>query len=111
MNNYVIEDNTVRLTVNGKEISFRADSEFSSRLASLANEAAEKKENCENDDEIEVSAFLSYVLDTLIGDGTVEKLFGDILPDPLDLCDVISFVADAFGDYRRRRIAAIKGVA
>lgn len=110
MNNYTIKDSKIPLSINGIAFSFNADSEFSKKLAALADEVSRKKDESKNEDEVDVSAFLSYIVDSLLGDGAVEAIFGDILPDPLDLCDIISYVADAFGDYRRRRIAALKEV-
>lgn len=110
MNNYTTRDNCIPLSINGVAFSFNADSEFSKKLSALADEVSNKKKDSESDDEVDVSAFLSYIVDSLLGDGAVERIFGDILPDPLDLCDIISYVADAFGDYRKRRIAALKEV-
>ncbi len=105
-----IEAVKIPIIINGQEFSFLPDSDFAGRLASLAAEAKERAENCteEEGDECGASAFLSYAVDVLIGDGAVEKIFGDTLPDPLDLCDVLGHIADAFHIYRRARINRLK---
>ncbi len=110
MNKLITEDSRIFLNINGKEFSFVADSEFARRLSDLAAEAGKRAKDCKEcgDDEIDASAFLSYAVDTLIGDGAVERIFGDILPDPLDLCDILGYIADAFHAYRKKRINKIK---
>ena len=110
MNNLTIEAPRIPLCINGKEFSFVPDSEFASRLSLLAAEAGERAEACKDkgEDACEASAFLSYAVDTLIGDGAVEKIFGDILPDPIDLCDILGYIADAFHSYRKRRLKHLK---
>ncbi|MBQ8254840.1 MAG: hypothetical protein IJY94_04985 [Clostridia bacterium] len=110
MKNLNIEAPRIPLCINGKEFSFIPDSEFASRLSLLADEAGKRAEMCKEtgEDACEASAFLSYAVDTLIGDGAVEKIFGDVLPDPVDLCDILGYVADAFHSYRRRRLKRLK---
>ena len=110
MNNLIIEAPKIPLCINGKEFSFIPDSDFASRLSMLANEAGKRAEECKEsgEDECEASAFLSYAIDTLIGDGAVDKIFGDDLPDPIDLCDILCYIADAFHSYRKRRIKRLK---
>ena len=110
MKNLIIEAPKIPLCINGKEFSFIPDSEFAERLSMLADEAGKRAEECKEtgEDLNEASAFLSYAVDTLIGDGAVEKIFGDSLPDPIDLCDILGYVADAFHSYRRRRIKRLK---
>lgn len=110
MNNLVIETPKIPLSINGKEFSFVPDSEFAERLSLLADEAGKRAEECKEtgEDACEASAFLSYAVDMLIGDGAVEKIFGDVLPDPIDLCDILGYIADAFHSYRRRRLTRLK---
>ena len=110
MNNLIIEAPKIPLCINGKEFSFVPDSEFAERLSLLADEAGKRAEACKKtgEDGYEASAFLSYAVDTLIVDGAVEKIFGDTLPDPIDLCDILGYIADAFHSYRKRRLRRLK---
>lgn len=110
MKNLLIEAPEIPLCINGKEFSFIPDSDFAEHLSLLAKEAGERAEECKDtgEDTTEASAFLSYAVDTLLGDGAVEKIFGDVLPDPLDLCDILGYIADAFHAYRRRRLNRLK---
>ena len=110
MNKLVTDNSKVLLNINGKEFSFIADSDFAQRLSELASEAGKRAKDCKEhgDTEVDASAFLSYAVDTLIGDGTVEQIFGDILPDPIDLCDVLGYIADAFHAYRKKRLKQIE---
>ena len=110
MNNLIIEAPRIPLCINGNEFFFVPDSEFAERLSHLASEAGTRAEECKDkgEDACEASAFLSYAVDTLIGDGAVEKIFGDVLPDPIDLCDILGYIADAFHSYRKRRLHRLK---
>ncbi len=110
MNSLIIEAPKIPLCINGKEFSFIPNSEFAERLSALADEAGKRAEECKSsgEDTCEASAFLSYAVDTLIGDGAVEKIFGDTLPDPFDLCDILGYIADAFHSYRKRRLMRLK---
>ncbi len=110
MNSLIIETPKIQLCINGKEFSFVPNSEFAERLSLLADEAGKRAEECNETggDTCEASAFLSYAIDTLIGDGAIETIFGDILPDPLDLCDILGYIADAFHSYRKRRLKRLK---
>lgn len=110
MKNLIIEAPEIPLCINGKEFSFVPDSDFAERLSLLADEAGKRAEECKDkeNDATEASAFLSYAIDTLIGDGAVEKIFGDVLPDSLDLCEILGYIADAFHSYRRRRLNRLK---
>ena len=110
MKNLITKAPEIPLCINGKEFSFIPDSDFAERLSLLADEAGKRAAECEDEREdlTEASAFLSYAVDTLIGDGAVEKIFGDVLPDPLDLCDILGYIADAFHSYRRSRLNRLK---
>ena len=110
MKNLIIEAPSIPLCINGHEFSFVPDSGFAEKLSLLADEAGKRAEESKGkgEDLCEASAFLSYAVDTLIGDGAVETIFGDVLPDPIDLCDILGYVADAFHSYRRRRLRALK---
>ena len=110
MNNLIIEAHTVPLCINGHEFSFVADSEFAERIAALADEAGKRAEKCKEtgEDACDATAFLSYAVDTLIGDGAVDVIFGDSAPDPIDLCDILGYISDAFHAYRKRRIERLK---
>lgn len=110
MNNLIIKAPKIPLCINGHEFSFVPNSEFAERLSLLADEAGKRADRCkeEKEDACEASAFLSYAVDTLIGDGAVEKIFGDVLPDPVDLCDILGYIADVFHSYRKRRIKRLK---
>ena len=110
MNNLIIEAPKIPLCINGEEFHFIPDSDFAERLSLLAGEAGKRAEECKDkgEDACEASAFLSYAVDTLIGDGAVERIFGDTLPDPIDLCDILGYISDAFHSYRKRRLRRLK---
>lgn len=111
MKQLTIEDATVRFRINGIEFSFVADSEFSLRLSELAREASERADLCGSNeiyDGSEATAFLCYAIDSLIGDGTIERIFGDTCPDPIDLCDILGIISEAFHEYRTLRLNRIK---
>ncbi len=106
MKELITHDARIYLTINGKDFSFTANSEFAEKLSLLAAEA-EKLAN-EGASLTDASAFFSYAVDLLIGDGAVERLFDKDLPDPLDLCDILGYISDAFHSYRRERIKKIE---
>lgn len=106
MKELIIDDAKIFITINGKDFSFTADSEFAEKLSLLASEAEKLAD--EGASLTDASAFFSYAVDLLIGDGAVERLFDKDLPDPLDLCDVLGYISDAFHSYRRNRIKRIE---
>jgi hypothetical protein len=105
-----LDSGVLRVKVDGKELSFRCDTEFAENAANLAEEAERRamlaKAHNKNTP-YETSAFLSYAIDTLVGDGTVETLFGEDLPDAVALCEVLSLIIDAFDEYRRARLSRL----
>lgn len=106
MKELITDNGMIYLSINGKDFSFKASSEFASRLASLAAEAEKLAEDGASLSE--ASSFFSYAVDHLIGDGAVQRIFDDEFPDPLDLCDVLGYIADAFHSYRKERLRKIE---
>ena len=101
----------VSLRIHGREMSFHADSDFAERLSQLAAEASERAEVAKrlgSRDPKQVRAFLSHAVDVLLGEGTVDDLFGEELPEVLDLMEILTGVADAFHGYRAERLRRIK---
>ena len=104
----------VTLTLNGKRFSFRADSAFSARAAELAEEAEKKAAESEEGlcDYDEIAAFLSYVIDSLLGDGSVEALYGEEEePDAFTLLFWLDEIIGAFHRYRLNRLSRLKAGA
>ena len=111
-NSLILNKVTLTVNINGVDYSFVADHEFALKISSLAKEAEKRAEFCAFigcDDFYEASKFLSYAVDTLIGEGSSFKIFGTDFPDPIDICDVLGLIADVFHSYRRERIYSIKG--
>ena len=111
MNELIIKKVTLNVRINGMDFPFIADSEFAMKVSSLAKEATKRANLCAITgcgDGIEASEFLSYAIDTLIGEGSTKKIFDTQYPDPVDLCDILGLIADVFHSYRRERIRAIK---
>ena len=99
----------------GHDFTFRADSAFAERVTELAGEAerrtamaaAEGRHN-----EAEVTAFLSHAVDSLLGEGASDIIFGEDTPEILTLLDVLDVIMNAFREYRAARIAKLKeGIA
>jgi hypothetical protein len=111
-NSLVLNKVTLTVNVNGVDYPFVADHEFAMKISSLAKEALKRADICAYtgcDDCVEASKFLSYALDTLIGEGSSYKMFGTDIPDPVEICDVLGLISDVFHSYRRERIYGIKG--
>ncbi len=112
MNELIIKKVTLNVTINGIDFPFIADSTFAMKISSLAKEALKRADMCALtgcNDYTEASKFLSHAVDTLIGEGSTQKIFGTEIPDPVDLCDVLGLIADIFHGYRRERIRRLKG--
>ena len=111
MKELIIEAPRVSFSVNGKTFYFTPDSEFAIRLSELASEASRRAELCHRlciFDGSEAKEFLCLAIDSLIGDGTVEDIFGDTDPDVMDLCDVLGIISSAFHEYRMMRLERIR---
>lgn len=112
MNELNLKKVTLSVTINGTEFPFIADQSFAMKISSLAKEAVRRADACALsgcNDCNEASAFLSHAVDTLIGEGSSFKIFGEEYPDPIDLCDVLGLISDVFHAYRRERISRIRG--
>lgn len=111
MKELILDPGIVSVCIEGRIFPFRADSAFAARVAALAAEASERaeeaKENGSHAPE-SVSAFLTRCVDTLLGEGTVARIFVGRTPEVLDLCDVLGAVTDAFHDYRARRLRRLR---
>lgn len=110
MTEIYIEEPIVRFKISGMDFDFIADTEFCKKLTSLADEASYKRRfgtvhGGNIDDAI---GFLTHIIDTLIGEGTVESIYGGESPDPYALLDIINNISDAFHTYVKRRIRVIK---
>ncbi len=99
----------IPVCLEGKRFTFRADSDFAACVARLAEEAMEQAENDNSGDRDypEVAAFLCYVIDSLIGDGTIEELYGEETPDLFTLLTLLDAIIEAFDGYRKRRLTAL----
>ncbi len=106
------DDSYLSLNIGGHVFKVQATSRLAERVRLLAGEASEKadeaRENCEGDFR-GVEDFLRCIVDTLIGEGTVDTVFGSDEPDVFDLCEIISYVCDEFSSYRRRRLLRLDG--
>ena len=111
MNELILKKVTLSVRINGIDFPFIADSEFAMKVSALAKEATKRANFCAitgSNDGIEASEFLSYAVDTLIGEGSTKKIFDSQHPDPVDLCDILGLIADVFHNYRMERIRAIR---
>ena len=113
MNKSAIQDHgLITVTLNGRSFAFHADSDFAARAAELAEEAEKKAAEsrqglCDYD---EIAAFLSYVIDSLLGDGAVDDLYGeDDTPDVFTLLFWLDEIIAAFHRYRVNRLSRLKG--
>ena len=111
MKQLILEATAVSFSINGKGYSFVPDSEFATMLSELAAEADRRADVCHElciTDGSEAKEFLCQAIDALIGDGTVEDIFGNTDPTPEDLCDVLGLISSAFHEYRRQRLDRIR---
>ncbi len=107
-----LDPGILSIAIEGRDFTFRADSAFAERVAELAREAERRIVMAsaeERHDAVEVAAFLSYAVDSLLGDGTVEAIFGEEMPEILSLLDILDVIMNAFHAYRASRIAKLKG--
>ncbi len=97
--------------IDGQEFTFRADTAFTKRVAELAAEAERRTAMASavgRHNEAEVAAFLSHAVDSLLGDGASEIIFGEDVPEILSLLDILDVIMNAFREYRASRIARLK---
>ena len=102
---------TVSVTLYGNAFTFLADSDFSLRLEALADETARRAALTATDrrrDPEATAAFLMHVLETLLGSGTANQLYGEVLPDPLVVCNDVCTVIDAYHAFRLSYIKRIQ---
>ena len=101
------------LRIAGKEFQVKPDSCFAEQLSLLAEEAGRRAAIAASSKATgeEILEFLSYAIDSLVGEGTIELLFGEEEPDLFDLCDILSYLCDCFSEYRRERLARLNGEA
>ena len=112
MKELILDDCIINIKVNGLQFGFIPDTIFASKLSQLANEASRRAALCKMsgaNDGNEASRFLSYVVDTLLGEGTVETIFGDTAPSPFDLCEIIDTISCEFHSYVKNRLDKLKG--
>jgi len=99
------------IAIEGHVYTFRADAAFAERVAQLAGEAERRSAMAsaeERNDPVGTAAFLSYAVDSLLGDGTVETIFGADIPEILPLLDILDGIMTVFCDYRAARITQLK---
>lgn len=112
MKELILDDCIINIKVNGLQFGFIPDTVFASKLQALADEASKRANLCRisgANDGSEASKFLSYVVDTLLGEGTVETIFGDTAPSPFDLCEIIDTISCEFHSYVKNRLDKLKG--
>ena len=102
--------NLVSLTLFDHTVSFHVDVDFATRLRDLAEEAERRAilARVENrNDPRSTADFLARAVDTLLGLGTVSRLFPKQEPDVFDLCEILCEVANAFHAYRQKRLGRL----
>ena len=75
-----LDSGMLEIAIEGRTYPFRADAAFAERVAELAEEAERRSAMAsaeERNDPVETAAFLSYAVDSLLGDGTVEAVYED----------------------------------
>ena len=111
MQEQILDPGVITLHIGGHRFSFRADSDFAERACQLGEEAERRAALAsaeERQKPHEVASFLSYAIDTLIGAGPIETLFGEAVPEILDLLDILNYILDAFHTYRNRRLSRLQ---
>lgn len=106
-----LDTGILTVSFEGHDFSFRSDSAFAEQVADLAEEAERRAVMASAEDRhdpVETAAFLSYAVDSLLGDGTIETIFGEDLPEILPLLDILEGIMEVFHQYRTARIAALK---
>lgn len=104
------DDSRLVLNISGHTFTILANSDLAERVALLAGEAALRADAAHESGEYDIGGvcgFLCRIIDSLVGEGTVETIFGDDEPDVFDLCDIISYICDEFSAYRRRRLSRL----
>ena len=106
-----LDSGMLEIAIEGRTYPFRADVAFAERVAELTGEAERRSAMAsaeERNDPVETAAFLSYAVDSLLGDGTVEAVFGEDMPEILPLLDILDGIMTVFCHYRAARIAKLK---
>ena len=94
----------IPVRISGRTYTLYATPELSDTVATLADEAIRLSMLTGNGKRSGVTAdFLAGAIDGLLGEGTVNEIFGDSEPDLFGLCDILGFIAERFGDYRDMR--------
>lgn len=94
----------IPIRISGKVYTLSATPSLTDTVAALADEAVRLSMLTESGKCAGVTAgFLSRAIDELIGEGTVDDIFGEEEPDLFGLCEIITLIAESFGEYRQRR--------
>lgn len=107
MGNFKFKSNILSLNIDGNLFEVTMTPDFSGKLKELSAEAgimARGIIGTPSSGSAEVSAFLSYIIDTLVGEGTTDIIFRSRERDVFDLYDIISYICDEFSDYRLARL-------
>ncbi len=107
-----LDPGILSLSIEGRKYTFQADSAFAEQVAILAEEAERRADMASADSRqnaSEVAAFLSYAIDSLLGNGTVATVFGENEPEILSLLDILDGIMETFRQYRAGRLAKLKG--
>lgn len=108
MNNFDFCNGYIPLFIGGNEFLIKPDSNFAKTLSSLSKEADVRADLAKhNGSHKKTSDFLCYVIDSLLGDNSCNRIFGDSEPDIFDLCDIISYICDSFSEYRSFRLSRL----
>lgn len=103
-NELTLESCKIPIRISGKTYPLYATPSLSDTVAALADEAIRLSMLTENGKRSGVTAgFLSRAIDELIGEGAVDDIFGDTEPDLFGLCEILTFITESFGEYRKRR--------
>lgn len=112
---FVFKKNTITMDLNGIEFEVdpilhdRKKAEFSSKAETLLLEMEK-----EGFSEESVTAYLNAsveVLDSILGEGAVKKIYKEKPVDYVSLCDLMGYIAGEVRNFYERRANSYKGQA
>ncbi len=103
---------TIELFISGHSFTIKADSSFAETLSQLSEDAEYRAMLAsESGSYSKTTEFLCYIIDTILGKGSVEAIFSEAEPNVFDLCEIIDYVCDEFSKYRKNRLDRLyKGI-
>lgn len=98
------------IDIEGMRFDIEMTAKFGAKLRYLAQKSLREADAIEKIKDpgtrnARTVSFLSGVIDAILGDGAIERIFSDRTPDLFDLSDMLLYICDTYNEYQQRRIA------